>query len=392
MAAFVAGQGRSAMGEVVPSEMHSKMAWTTRIPVGVVGMITPWNFPVAIPSWKIFPALLAGNGVVMKPSELAPQCGIAFVEACIEAGIPADLLQVVHGGRRARRCPRRPPRDRRRVVHRLGPHRPQGGGRGHGGRAEARQPRARRQERHGRARRRRPRPRRRRGALRRLRQRRPALHVHLAPPPAAWHQRAPSIERLVERTARAAARRPARPEHRRRPGHQPRSRLAGSSRWSTPPSAEGASAVTGGHRRDDVAGLRGRHLRRADDPHRGEAEPHGGPPGGLRAGAVGDRGGRPRRRRRRRELRRVRPQRRRLHAGHQRRAAGGRTPSTPASPTSTPRRSAPRSRCRSGARSTPGNGYREAGSRGIEQFSQVKTVYIDYSGRLQRAQIDNRED
>jgi alpha-ketoglutaric semialdehyde dehydrogenase len=63
MAAFVAGQGRSAMGEVVPSELPNKLAWTTRIPVGVVGMITPWNFPVAIPSWKIFPALLAGNGV-----------------------------------------------------------------------------------------------------------------------------------------------------------------------------------------------------------------------------------------------------------------------------------------------------------------------------------------
>ena len=98
MAAFVAGQGRSAMGEVVPSELGSKMAWTTRIPIGVIGMITPWNFPVAIPSWKIFPALLAGNGVVMKPSELAPACGVAFVDACIEAGIPADLLQVVHGG------------------------------------------------------------------------------------------------------------------------------------------------------------------------------------------------------------------------------------------------------------------------------------------------------
>jgi acyl-CoA reductase-like NAD-dependent aldehyde dehydrogenase len=98
MAAFVAGQGRAAMGEVVPSEMPSKVAWTTRIPVGVVGMITPWNFPMAIPSWKIFPALLAGNGVVMKPSELAPACGVAFVDACVEAGIPADLLQVVHGG------------------------------------------------------------------------------------------------------------------------------------------------------------------------------------------------------------------------------------------------------------------------------------------------------
>ncbi|MGH9136798.1 MAG: aldehyde dehydrogenase family protein [Acidimicrobiales bacterium] len=98
MAAFVAGQGRSAVGETVPSELGSKLAWTTRIPIGVVGLITPWNFPVAIPAWKIFPALLAGNGVVMKPSELAPACAAAFVEALVDAGIPPDLVQLVHGG------------------------------------------------------------------------------------------------------------------------------------------------------------------------------------------------------------------------------------------------------------------------------------------------------
>ena len=97
MANFVAGQGRSAWGETVPSELGSKLAWTTRTPVGVVGMITPWNFPVAIPSWKCFPALLAGNGIVLKPSEHSPACAEAFVAACVEAGIPAALLQLVHG-------------------------------------------------------------------------------------------------------------------------------------------------------------------------------------------------------------------------------------------------------------------------------------------------------
>jgi aldehyde dehydrogenase (NAD+) len=97
MATFVAGQGRSAFGETVPSELGAKLAWTTRIPVGVVGMIAPWNFPVAIPAWKVFPALLAGNGVVLKPSELAPACAVAFVDALIAAGVPADLVQVVHG-------------------------------------------------------------------------------------------------------------------------------------------------------------------------------------------------------------------------------------------------------------------------------------------------------
>jgi acyl-CoA reductase-like NAD-dependent aldehyde dehydrogenase len=97
MANFVAGQGRGAWGDTVPSELSQKMAWTTRIPVGVIGMITPWNFPIAIPSWKCFPALLAGNGIVMKPSEFAPACAGAFVDCCVEAGIPRALLQLVHG-------------------------------------------------------------------------------------------------------------------------------------------------------------------------------------------------------------------------------------------------------------------------------------------------------
>jgi len=97
MAAFVAGQGRAAWGTVHPSELGDKLAFTTRQPVGVVGMITPWNFPIAIPSWKCFPALLAGNGMVLKPSEHAPACAAAFVEACIAGGIPGDLIQVVHG-------------------------------------------------------------------------------------------------------------------------------------------------------------------------------------------------------------------------------------------------------------------------------------------------------
>src|SRR5256885_4697736 len=97
MANFVAGQGRAAWGETVPSELGSKLCWTTRAPVGVIGMITPWNFPVAIPSWKIFPALLAGNGVVLKPSEHAPACADAFVAACSEAGVPDGLIQLVHG-------------------------------------------------------------------------------------------------------------------------------------------------------------------------------------------------------------------------------------------------------------------------------------------------------
>ncbi|MGH9188080.1 MAG: aldehyde dehydrogenase family protein, partial [Acidimicrobiales bacterium] len=75
----------------------SKLAMTTRIPVGIVGVIAPWNFPIAIPSWKCFPALLAGNGIVMKPSEHAPECAARFVACCIEAGVPEELIQLVHG-------------------------------------------------------------------------------------------------------------------------------------------------------------------------------------------------------------------------------------------------------------------------------------------------------
>ncbi|MCU1428145.1 MAG: NAD-dependent aldehyde dehydrogenase [Actinomycetia bacterium] len=97
MAAYIAGQGRNAWGETLPCEMPDKIGFTTRQPVGVVGMVTPWNFPVAIPSWKIFPALLAGNGVVIKPSEYAPACCEAFVDACREAGVPDGLVNVVHG-------------------------------------------------------------------------------------------------------------------------------------------------------------------------------------------------------------------------------------------------------------------------------------------------------
>jgi alpha-ketoglutaric semialdehyde dehydrogenase len=97
MGRFVAGQGRAAAGETVPSELPGKLAWTTRQPVGVVGMITPWNFPVAIPSWKCFPALLAGNGIVLKPSEEAPVCADRFVECLVAAGVPAGLVNVVHG-------------------------------------------------------------------------------------------------------------------------------------------------------------------------------------------------------------------------------------------------------------------------------------------------------
>ena len=80
-----------------------------RQPFGVVGCITPWNFPIAIPSWKIFPAIMAGNTVVLKPAEDTPLCALRFVEVLEEAGLPAGVVNVVFGfgeeaGRRARRA------------------------------------------------------------------------------------------------------------------------------------------------------------------------------------------------------------------------------------------------------------------------------------------------
>jgi aldehyde dehydrogenase (NAD+) len=97
MAKFMAGEGRRLVGQTVPSELPSKFAMAIRQPVGVVGLITPWNFPVAIPSWKIFPALVAGNTVVFKPASDTPLCALMLVEVMIEAGLPAGVLNLVTG-------------------------------------------------------------------------------------------------------------------------------------------------------------------------------------------------------------------------------------------------------------------------------------------------------
>jgi aldehyde dehydrogenase (NAD+) len=81
----------------VPSELPDKMNMTIRRPVGVCGMITAWNFPVAVPSWKLIPALAAGNTAVFKPSELAPHSGALLVEAFLDAGLPEGVLNLVQG-------------------------------------------------------------------------------------------------------------------------------------------------------------------------------------------------------------------------------------------------------------------------------------------------------
>ncbi len=284
MAAFVAGQGRSAMGEVVPSEMPSKIAWTTRIPVGRRRDDHAVELPDGHPELEDLPRAARRQ----RRRDEALRAG-AGVRRRLRRGVrrgrhpgrpPPGRARRRRAGRRARHAPWR----RRGVVHRLGAHRPQGGRGGDGGRAEARQPRARRQERHGRARRRRPRPRARRRPVRCVRHLGPALHLHVA-----------------ARSCSAAS--PAR---------------SSSGSWSAPrrcvlgdPLAADTDVGPGDHRRvraphrrDDRGGgrrgrhgrhrraparrggrLRGRHLRRPHDPHRREAHPHGRPRGGVRPGA-----------------------------------------------------------------------------------------------------------
>jgi aldehyde dehydrogenase (NAD+) len=92
-----AGEGRRLYGFTTPSELPNKFAMCVRAPVGVCGIITPWNFPMAIPSWKLFPALVAGNTVVFKPASDTPRSGAALVEIFEEVGIPAGVINIVHG-------------------------------------------------------------------------------------------------------------------------------------------------------------------------------------------------------------------------------------------------------------------------------------------------------
>ncbi|RME75135.1 MAG: aldehyde dehydrogenase family protein [Planctomycetota bacterium] len=94
---FMAGEGYRMGGITRPSVLPSNFCYTVRQPLGVVGLITPWNFPVCIPAWKIAPALIAGNTIVFKPSELTPATAEVVVRAFIEAGCPAGVLQLVHG-------------------------------------------------------------------------------------------------------------------------------------------------------------------------------------------------------------------------------------------------------------------------------------------------------
>jgi alpha-ketoglutaric semialdehyde dehydrogenase len=94
---YVGGEGRRLFGETTPAELPNKFAMSVRTPIGVCALITPWNFPMAIPTWKMFPALLCGNAVVLKPAEDTPHTAVRLVEILQEAGVPPGVVNLVHG-------------------------------------------------------------------------------------------------------------------------------------------------------------------------------------------------------------------------------------------------------------------------------------------------------
>lgn len=94
---YMAGEGRRMFGYTTPSELKDKFCMTIRRPIGVYGLITPWNFPIAIPAWKIFPALVCGNTIVFKPSSDTPLCALKLVEILEKVGLPKGVLNFVTG-------------------------------------------------------------------------------------------------------------------------------------------------------------------------------------------------------------------------------------------------------------------------------------------------------
>src|SRR6266545_1159313 len=97
MTYYMAGEGRRMFGQTVPSELRNKFAMSVRQPLGVCSIITPWNFPMAIPSWKMIPALVCGNTLVFKPASQTPLSALNFVKVLEDAGIPKGVVNMVTG-------------------------------------------------------------------------------------------------------------------------------------------------------------------------------------------------------------------------------------------------------------------------------------------------------
>ena len=97
MTGYMAGEGRRLFGHTTPSELRDKFCMTIRMPLGIIGLITPWNFPMAIPAWKLMPALICGNTVVFKPSSDTPLCAVELVKILEKAGVPKGVVNLVTG-------------------------------------------------------------------------------------------------------------------------------------------------------------------------------------------------------------------------------------------------------------------------------------------------------
>src|SRR3954454_6366107 len=98
IAYLMAGEGRRMSADTTPSELPDKWAMSIRQPIGIAGIITPWNFPMAIPCWKMMPALVTGNPVIFKPSSDTPHCATLLVELMAEAGVPPGVASLITGG------------------------------------------------------------------------------------------------------------------------------------------------------------------------------------------------------------------------------------------------------------------------------------------------------
>lgn len=94
---YYAGEGRRLFGVTTPSELADKFAMTVRMPVGVCALITPWNFPLAIPCWKAMPALVCGNTIILKPAKDTPACATLLIQTFHEAGFPPGVVNLIHG-------------------------------------------------------------------------------------------------------------------------------------------------------------------------------------------------------------------------------------------------------------------------------------------------------
>ena len=305
------------------SRSPNQTLYTLRRPLGVVGLITPWNFPVAIPAWKIAPALIYGNTVVLKLGYEAPLTGLHLAECFAEAGLPAGVLNVAHRRAARRSAPRssRNPQRAGDLVHRLGAGRPRRSATRRR-RGKPRPARARRPQPADRDGRRRPRPRRRGGVRRRLLVGRPEVHRHPADlRPGRGLRRLPRDAARPHRRAAPSAIPPT-PRPRSGPIVERRSSSTRSSPAIERGQAEGGTVAAGGERADDdglpdrADGLRERRRRRLPLLR-----------GGLRPGHLALPLRRPRRGARARERGRVRPLGGDLHARPARRRSASRTSS-----------------------------------------------------------------